>query len=215
MTCSAFRDDVAAYALGTLGPADRAQLDTHLLSCAECRAQLEEFAPLASLLGRTTAEDVLSASDQVPDLMPRALAALRARRRRRIWVSAVAACVLVGAAVGTTVALTRPAPTARRIVVEALDPTSHVSASVSYAASADGTNLWLTLNGVPSGEHCQLVAIGEGGKREVAATWQASYRGEAKVQGMTAFTVSSLRGFEITTIPDQRHLVWIDVPKPS
>ena len=214
MTCSAFQDDVAAYALGTLGAADRARLDTHLTTCTDCQGQLEEFAALVPLLARTTADDVISATAPPPDLLPRTLALLRARRRRRIWLSAAAAVVLITGAAGTTVALTRPDAPPARIVVEAQDVATHVSARVSYSPSGGGTNLWLVLNGVASGEHCQLVAIGEGGKREVAATWQASYHGEAKVQGMTAFTVSSLRGFEITTTAG-RHLVWVDTAKVS
>jgi hypothetical protein len=214
MTCSAFQDDLAAYALGTLGGDDRTQVDAHLLSCADCQAQLEDFAILVPLLERTTADDVISASGPVPDLLPRTLAVLRARRRRRIWLSAAAAVVLVTGAVGTTVAVTRPDTPPSRIVVQAQDATTHVSAKVSYLPSAGGTNLWLVLSGVASGEHCQLVAVGDGGKREVAATWQATYHGEAKVQGMTAFTVTSLRGFEITTTAG-RHLVWVDTPKAS
>jgi hypothetical protein len=100
------------------------------------------------------------------------------------------------------------------VVVEAVDATSHVHATVSYVPAGSGTNLWLSLDGVAAGEHCELIAVGASGRREVAATWEASYEGEAKVPGMTAIAASALTGFEVATT-DGRHLVWVDAATHS
>ncbi|MDQ1726637.1 MAG: hypothetical protein QOK14_682 [Frankiaceae bacterium] len=214
MTCSAFRDDLGAYALDTLAAPDRAAVDGHLGACGDCRDELAGFAELPALLSRTTAADITSAVGPAPDLLSRTLATVRARRRRRIWLSAAAACVVVAVAAGATAELVRESPPPARVVVEAVDPASHVHARVSYVAAGAGTNLWLTLDGVASGERCELIAVGPNGSREVAATWEASYAGQANVQGMTALKVDALTGFEIATT-DGRHLVWVGAAKPS
>jgi len=44
------RDDVAAYALGTLEPTDAARVEDHLLDCAACRVLLREYAAVYALL---------------------------------------------------------------------------------------------------------------------------------------------------------------------
>ena len=214
MTCTTYRDDLGAYVLETLSPAESAALGQHLQACAECRAELADLAPLRQLLSRTTAADVVSAAGPAPDLVSKTLAAVRARRRRRWTGGLAAACVIVATAGGAAALVHRPAPPPSRIVVEAVDATSHVHARVSYLGSAAGTNLWLSLDGVNRGEHCQLIAIGANGSREVAATWEASYQGQATVQGMTALAMSDLRGFEITTTGG-RHLVSVDVATPA
>jgi hypothetical protein len=214
VNCPEVREDLAAYALGTLSAADRERADAHVDGCADCRSVLAEFAPLPALLSRVTIEDIAGAAVPAPDLLPRTLAVLRARRSRRRWVAAAAACVVLAGGGAAAATLTRPSPSSPppRTVAEATDAASHVSARVSYVPSAEGTNLWLTLTGVTAGEHCQLVAVGAGGQQEVAATWQVDYEGEARVQGMTAFPVVSLRGFEIKTT-DGRHLVWVAASK--
>jgi len=95
-------------------------------------------------------------------------------------------------------------------VAEVTDPVSHVHAKVTFTPSNAGTNVWLTLSGVEAGERCQLVVVGSDGRRDVAASWQASYLGEAKVQGMTSLSTSAVAWFEINT-PDGRQLARIPV----
>ncbi|MDT0166219.1 zf-HC2 domain-containing protein, partial [Actinotalea sp. AC32] len=45
-------DDVAAYALGALGGRERAELEEHLASCAECRAAADDAAWTVRALDR-------------------------------------------------------------------------------------------------------------------------------------------------------------------
>lgn len=207
MNCPDLRDDLAAYAIGTLGVLDRDNVEEHLATCDDCSAIVDEFAPLPALLSRITAEDIENATVPVPDLVPRTLASHRARRRRRLVVVAAAVAVL-GSGTATTVAMLRPSGPPPTVVVAATDAQSHVAATVSYSMTSSGTELWLHLTGVRPGEQCELIAQGPNGQQEVAATWQASYEGEAKVPGMTALRPADLRGFEIKTT-DGRHLVWV------
>jgi anti-sigma-K factor RskA len=44
------RDDLAAYALGALEPGEAIELESHLATCAECRAYLAEIRPGVDLL---------------------------------------------------------------------------------------------------------------------------------------------------------------------
>lgn len=50
-----FADDLALYALGTLGGTERAALEAHLEQCAACRRELDELKGDIGLLGLTTA----------------------------------------------------------------------------------------------------------------------------------------------------------------
>jgi hypothetical protein len=118
-------------------------------------------------------------------------------------VAAVAAAILV---VGMLVS-THP----QSFTVSATSPVSDVSAKVVVTPTDSGTELALTLEGVAAGEHCQLVAVGRDGRREVASTWIANYEGEAVVTGNTSVTRADLRRLDITTT-DGENLVSIVVP---
>lgn len=45
-----WRDDLAAHALGALGPGEAAEVERHLAGCEECRAELDELRPVVGLL---------------------------------------------------------------------------------------------------------------------------------------------------------------------
>ncbi|NMM17810.1 MAG: zf-HC2 domain-containing protein, partial [Cellulomonas sp.] len=46
------RLELGVLVLGALAADDRARVEAHLTGCAECRAELEELAPLPGLLHR-------------------------------------------------------------------------------------------------------------------------------------------------------------------
>jgi hypothetical protein len=48
-----FRDEVGAYLLGALTPAERSAFEQHLADCPECRHELERLRPAAELLPRS------------------------------------------------------------------------------------------------------------------------------------------------------------------
>ncbi len=54
-------EDVAAYALGTLDPAERAAFEAHLEGCAACREELALLAPAARALQGAAPPDVAPA----------------------------------------------------------------------------------------------------------------------------------------------------------
>src|SRR5258705_1151616 len=65
MRCEHLHDS-AVYVLGALSPPEREAYERHLVDCADCRAEVAEFADLPGLLGRldpATAEATLAAED--------------------------------------------------------------------------------------------------------------------------------------------------------
>jgi len=93
----------AAYLLGALTPADRADFEAHLTDCVDCRRSVNALAGLPGLLASVTEERVLALGDPEPEvpetLLPRLLNEVqRTRFRRRVSTSLLgvaAAAILV------------------------------------------------------------------------------------------------------------------------
>jgi hypothetical protein len=98
-------------------------------------------------------------------------------------------------------------------VVSTVDPATGVHAKVTLVPTPTGTELALALSGVVPGEHCRLVAIDHAGTREVAATWVASYEGQANITGATSLTRADIASLEVVRL-DGRPLARITVPVP-
>jgi hypothetical protein len=62
-----------------------------------------------------------------------------------------------------------------------------------------GTALRIELGGVPAEATCRLVVVDRDGRREVAASWRASYSGTASVDGSTAFPAERLASLRVET----------------
>ena len=67
-----YADQAAAYALGALTPAERADFEAHLANCARCAAEVRSFAPVVGDLGITNPAAVPS-----PAVRERLLSAIR------------------------------------------------------------------------------------------------------------------------------------------
>ena len=189
---------VAAYVLGVLEPADRDLVRAHLPECAECRAALAESAPLPALLARVSPEDALAAPP-VPDeaMLGRLLAAAGGTRRvRRRWMYAAAAAVAVLAIGGTAVELAQQNDHDHRLRLTA---SAGIDATLDVRPVGSGTEFGLQLSGVRSEEHCRLVAVTADGRREVAASWTATYRGTAQINGSTSLPPDQISRLVVET----------------
>jgi anti-sigma factor RsiW len=192
MTCKDMTLSLGVYVLGALDPAERAEVDAHLADCALCRAELAELAGLPGLLEQVSLEDLTP--DPAPptdDLFERVAAQARAenvtdlasRRRRYQRLTAVAAAiVLVVGGVFGGVALFGHHDKGYQ----------GVHMSVSLAAQRTGTSYTVSVSGLPTDEHCKLIAYAEDGTRDVAGRWDATYAGQAKETGSTSIPRSSL-----------------------
>jgi hypothetical protein len=119
MDCAEVRLSLGVYVLGAIDPSERAQVDSHLAGCRDCRDELAGLAGIPALLSRVGAEEAfaLAESDGPPAALaavgqgaaepPRELLATvidltSARRRRRRWRDAslgVAAALVIAAGV--------------------------------------------------------------------------------------------------------------------
>jgi anti-sigma factor RsiW len=212
MTCHETTQSLGAYVLKSLDVDERAVIDAHLLDCPACAAELAELEELPQFLDRLTIDDVVAPIIEPPaDLFDRVAAAARREterhRLRSRWklLSAVAAAVIVIAvAVGFGVqGNSHQAPA----TFAASAGTTHMSVTVNGRAS--GTDLMVSVDGLPVDEQCKLVAVSRAGAWETAGSWVATYSGTAKVTGSTTiprgqlvkFVLLGTDGHVLVTVP--------------
>ncbi|WP_182874164.1 anti-sigma factor family protein [Microbispora sp. H10670] len=101
MTCEEVRISLGVYVLGALDAEETAEVEAHLETCAECRAELAALSGLPPLLALVSAEDVERAAAPPRAVLDRLVAASAKRGRRSRVLLALAASVVVAAVGGT------------------------------------------------------------------------------------------------------------------
>jgi predicted anti-sigma-YlaC factor YlaD len=183
-TCSYSFDD-GAYVLGALSPAERADFERHLGTCAECRESVAALAVLPGLLGRLDAATVAPHPITAPPtLLPRVLAMASTRRRaeklRRRWLSLAAGIIAIllvtGAGVGMRL-IDSPSPTNGMTAMRPLVADLPVVAEVGLKPTAEGTqvNMWCRYSTTSPGSWTLslVMYLKAGGKPELLGTWTA------------------------------------------
>ena len=212
MTCT-HEVDVGAYVLDALEPDERMRVRAHLATCAECRATLRELEGLPGLLAQVPAPEARVLPEAPSELafrrfQHRAAATQSAARaaggrgpRRWVLVAAAAAAVGIAGGVGGVVAsLGSAAPTA---VSATAGP---IHAHVELTAASGGTRIDLALDGVPSGQRCELVAVSRAGRWQTVSDWTATYSGTAHVISAVPLKPQDIDRLLIRT-PDGRTLL--------
>ncbi|MFK3676898.1 zf-HC2 domain-containing protein [Microbacterium sp. NPDC090218] len=206
----------AAYVLGALSTADRAEYETHLAQCPACRAAIAEIAPTLGLLSRIDpdrAESLLGTADlEAPAPEHRArvlsLAAARARRRRRGWIAGLAAAaVIIVAAVAVPVVWSqlRTQSSSTTIALEQLID-APLTASVSLTDVAWGTRIDMICDygaggDAPSdGWAYALVVVSDDGTESVLSTWRAHPGSTARLSAGTELPASDIASVEIRSV---------------
>lgn len=195
---------LGAYSLGALDEDERDRVDAHVAGCDACREELDSLVAVRAHLARVAESDVAQpAPAAAPDaLRARVLGAARAQRRRAVR-RRVAAVAALAAATGLAL-VARPDGEVSPPALAARAAHDGVRASVAAVARPWGTELTLRLSGVAPGERCRLVVRARDGRRVVAATWWASYRGTAEVTGAAALPLAELIGFDVVTTSGRR-----------
>ncbi|MGH9066691.1 MAG: hypothetical protein ACRD0J_04260, partial [Acidimicrobiales bacterium] len=134
-------------------------------------------------------------------------------------LAAAAAVAVAGAAAG--VAVTYPSTPAAPAVapvaggpISATNPTTGVTATTTLSSQPWGTAVRLVLVGVTPGQRCHLVAVARDGSSDVAGSWQASYAGQASVEGATAIPRAQLASLKVVTAGGTT-LVTVPVANPA
>lgn len=197
------RTDLGAYLVGSLDPAERAEVEQHFATCTECRSEMAELAPLPGVLGRI---DAAEARDRLltpsPDLLSRALAAVdqheqQERHRLLRWKMAAAAAAVVAVLAGVLPQMITNGADGTPMAVM----TGVTAAGVgSMHQRAWGTAVHLELRGLPPASGYRAYATARDGRTEVAANWGASPDGRATVVGTTAIPRNELASIDIRTV---------------
>ncbi|WP_327043559.1 zf-HC2 domain-containing protein [Microbispora sp. NBC_01189] len=101
MTCEEVRISLGVHVLGALDAEEAAEVEAHLETCAECRAELAALSGLPPLLALVSAEDVERAAAPPRAVLDRLVVASARRGRRSRALLALAASVVVAAVGGS------------------------------------------------------------------------------------------------------------------
>ncbi|MGQ0575632.1 MAG: anti-sigma factor family protein [Pseudonocardia sp.] len=185
------REQVGAYALGQLDGAPWQAVHDHLATCAACRAEHDELAPVADLLSvardRIGPVDPLDPGADGPPLSPELLAQVRAGgsqarsarrsarrsvrrsvRRSARWsvrtvpLAAAAAAVLVAAVAGFGTAALAGAVPQEAVAVRALDP--DVRAQAGLVPHTWGMEVKLVATGFDPGMRYRVTVTDDAGR---------------------------------------------------
>ena len=222
-SCREIRHSLGVYVLGAIEPGERAQVDEHLATCADCREELASLAGLPALLRRVptaeaerlaVADQADSATNETPpdDLLPSLLARTTQARRVRRWrelaaAAAVAVLALGAGAAGASVlgsgAAAPPAAHGQAShtwhTVSAIDGHTGATLTVKYASVHWGTMMTAQVSGIPAGTVCQMQVTDVQGHHIVVGGWRVEYQGRPVwYPASTSLKESDLRSFEVT-----------------
>jgi anti-sigma-K factor RskA len=201
-----WKDEVAAYVLGTLSPAETAELDRHLAECDICRRELRWLRPAVDSLGES-----VERVEPSPDLRLNVMAAVREDLERANPVPERRP-LLGGLFTGW-----RPAA--------ALAAVALIAAAVAgYAIRDSGSEAPETTTvsaGKAPGVTAKMVAEGHSGTLELAhvgrmpedRVLEAWVQRDGAVEPVRALFVPDSSGHATTTIPDTQGVEAVMVTK--
>jgi len=222
--CTEARPSLGVYVLGAIDPAERSLVDSHLVTCRDCRDELAGLAGLPALLARVNPDEIsricaddtvrtvrVVNDDQPPgELIGTVLDLAAARRRRTRWRFMAAAAEVVAIAGGlfgglSSITTTRtvaipvsPAGT-HWDTVEATSSVTGASASVAYSHEMWGDDFKVLVDHIPVGTTCQLWVVHPDGTRTQVAAWTtASDEGNVWYSGSMASSAEPISSFQIT-----------------
>jgi hypothetical protein len=246
MTCPQ-TSTLGVYLLGALEPEDRSTFESHLYGCDVCRAELVRLAPLPGLLNQITLADfdeagtaalaVLETEAPPIDLPPpfaevsappvvREVAEpddtpVEAKPRKRFWLAAAAAALVVALAVGAVLvynAMTQPGASSTQAVTwTATNPATGARADVVLTQKTWGTDLRVWMSNIPPGRECKLVITARDGYhetvgyREVAGWWRTDHDRGEEVPGATSIDVDMIYRMQFI---DDNDMLLVDMHAP-
>jgi len=212
--CREIRQALGVYVLGAIDPAERAQVDEHLTTCAECREELASLAGLPAMLRKVPVVEAerLAEAEQDPELAgvpsPEMLTSLlgrtanvrRIRRWRGLAAAAAVALVAVAGGVAVTSALeshpSSPVSTAWHKSA-GTGPALGAHLTVRYRHEPWGTQMEANVTGLRPGSVCELQVTDKTGGTSVVGSW-VLWQGNAWYPASTWLAEKDLRGFEVT-----------------
>ena len=209
MRCAEFKEQLGAYALGALEPAEAAAVEAHLAACPECAAELARLEPLPRLVARAEGLEIPPAPAALEERILDRVAASRPRRRhgllrrpRRFGTLAATALAGVAIGVGATVLATS-------VIGDdggggglnydlVLDGADGVTARAAFQPDEEGTEVHLWVDGLPpGGKAVYEVKCERPGWSAGAGTFRADAQGKAYVVLTTAARIGEYERIRI------------------
>jgi Putative zinc-finger len=213
--CGPVRQALGVYVVGAISPGDRGEVDSHLTSCADCRADLAGLAGLPALLGRVPAAEATGllqdggGEHAPPQCQLHSLLRLASRRRRRrLWpglaVAAAVGLIAGGGAIAASRALESPSrPAAAQQWTSAargINTITHERAIIRYMPKPWGLELDVQVGGIPVGTRCELQVTTANGQAVASGSWTVTSGHEsARYIMSSSVPLSGLRGFTVTS----------------
>jgi hypothetical protein len=183
--CAMWRGDIGAYIVGALDRDACARVKQHLDACPGCRADYHDLVPVREWLGRLDPTGGPWERRRQGESTREPERPARRRMHRRIMAGAMAAA---GGVAAVIVALSaRAVPPA----FDSSDGATGVHGQARLIAAPTGTQIDLSVVGLPADERCTLVAVSAVGA-DPAGSWIARYDGSAQVEGTTAIPLRKL-----------------------
>jgi hypothetical protein len=222
--CAEARPSLGVYVLGAIDPSERGLVDSHLMTCRDCRDELAGLAGLPALLARVNPDEIsriraddtvrpVAGDDPPEELLGTVLGLAEARRRRNRWrylsaaaaVAAIAGGLFAGLSSATSTTITKTVAigftngTATWDIANGTNAATGVTGTVAYAHQLWGDSFQVLVDRIPAGTTCQMwVVHSDGTRTEVAAWTTASDEGKVWYAGSMASTAGSLGLFQIT-----------------
>jgi anti-sigma factor RsiW len=216
--CREIKQALGVYVLGAIDPAERAQVEEHLATCADCREELASLAGLPAMLRKVPVIEAerLAAAEQEPEfadvpsseMLPSLVARTANVRRIRRWrgLAAAAAVALVavagGAAVTSALQSSGSSPpgnaqpaTWHQTTGAGPAPDAHLT--VQYRNEPWGTQMRVNVTGLRPGSVCQFRVTDKAGGKSVVGSW-VSWQGTAWYPASTWLAENELRAFQVT-----------------
>lgn len=200
--CAEWHGDIGAYVVGALSPAEAGPVLRHLRGCAGCRADYADLVPVRDWLGRLDPADGMPARQPLDRLPLEPAHPTRHRVARRRWPVAVG----IAAAVTTVITVMTAHPAAPGF--QAFDAATRVHGQATLRAMPTGTQIDLTVSGLPAGQRCILITVSPAGTA-IAGTWTAQYSGTAHITGTSAIPRGQLTALRIEA---PRHRLLLSIP---
>ncbi|MDH3294768.1 MAG: zf-HC2 domain-containing protein [Acidimicrobiia bacterium] len=205
-----FNGWAAAYILGALDGQDRRDFELHLSQCRACTGEVNEFAPLPSLLAKVDP----AAIDHTPSvgLQERITTAARSelstlRRRHHIWRAAAVASTAAAAVLAGLLLLNRDTTVAPPQQATTIISSTAAETNVSVIPKGWGTEIVLNIADLPYRDGYQLWTVDAGGSWTNAATWSPTPSGGVRLTGASRVPLEDVERIVITSLDTEDVLV--------
>ncbi|MFN2452507.1 MAG: anti-sigma factor [Candidatus Dormibacteria bacterium] len=202
------RVSLGSYLADALDANTRDEVEAHLEHCDACRDELAELSALPRFLAQLTPAEAVAGVAPPETLLPELLSrarAMQARARRRLWrwraaAAGLGAATAVAAVIAVLPAAVPASPASLSYQLRPSVASTGMSGQVSLDRKPWGTQMALSMQGLPSGTACMAVVTSRDGRTQVIGNWGPTPNHVAKVVVATGLQPGSLASVSIETV---------------